>query len=125
MNLFVGLVRRLGPGDLPPSLDVEDGSLTLFRHYNYIHHFNDGHQEGNQAGTNRLLHDLQEWLDRVEAALGRTPIIYTGVMWRDDLQSTQMAAYPLWTITRHEPRAWPHVTIWHPQFGHSSTSQPW
>ncbi len=101
VNLFVGLVRRLGPGDLPPSLDVEDGSLTLFRHYNYIHHFNDGHREGNQAGTNRLLDDLQEWLDRVEAALGRTPIIYTGTMWRDDLQSTRMSNYPLWTIPRH------------------------
>jgi len=112
VNLFLVHLRKVGPGDLPPSLDVEDGSLTLFRHYNYIHHFKDGHKEGNEAGTNRLLDDLQEWLDHVEAALGRTPIIYTGVMWRDDLQSTQMAAYPLWTITGHEPPAWPHVTIW-------------
>jgi hypothetical protein len=112
VNLFVRLVRRLGPGDLPPSLDVEDGSLTLFRHYHYIHHFNDGHQEGNQAGTNRLLADLQGWLDRVEAALGRTPIIYTGTMWRDDLQSTRMSNYPLWTIPRHfSTRHWARAEI--------------
>ena len=101
VDLFVGLVHRVGPGDLPPSLDVEDGSLGLFHHYHYIHHFYDGHQEGTQAGTNNLLNDLQEWLNRVEAALGRTPIVYTGVMWRDDLQSTRLSNYPLWTIPRH------------------------
>ena len=101
VDLFVGLVHQVGPGDLPPSLDVEDGSLSLYGHYHYIHHFNDGHQEGTQAGTNSLLNDLQEWLDRIEAALGRTPIIYTGTMWRDDLQSTRMSNYPLWTIPRH------------------------
>jgi monoamine oxidase len=101
VRLFLGLVPRLAPGELPPSLDVEDPSsanMPLFRHYRYTH----GGQ-GNAAGTTALLDALQQWLDRVEAALGRTPIIYTGAMWRDDLRSKRMSQYPLWTIPNRLP----------------------
>lgn len=101
VRLFLGLVPRLAPGELPPSLDVEDPSsanLPLFHHYHYTHS-----GQGNAAGTTALLDALQQWLDRVEAALGRTPIIYTGAMWRDDLRSTRMSQYPLWTIPNRLP----------------------
>lgn len=101
VRLFLGLVPRMVPGELPPSLDVEDPSsahLPLFHHYHYTHG-----GLGNAAGTNALLDALQQWLDRVEAALGRTPIIYTGAMWRDDLRSTRMSQYPLWTIPNRLP----------------------
>jgi hypothetical protein len=101
VRLFLGLVPRLAPGELPPFLDVEDPSsanLPLFRHYHYTHS-----GQGNAAGTSALLEALQQWVDRVEAALGRTPIIYTGAMWRDDLLSTRMSQYPLWTIPNRLP----------------------
>ena len=97
-QLFLDIVARLGPGELPPTLDVEDPDnaqlhLPLFSHYGYTHD-----KKGTPAGTRALLDALQAWLDRVEAALGRTPIIYTGVIWRDDLSSARMSQYPLWTL---------------------------
>jgi len=112
-RLFLGIVPRVGPGELPPALDVEDPDklkFPLFRHYQYKH---DG--KGKQAGSDKLLDALQDWLDRVEAALGRTPMIYTGVVWRDGLQSTRMSQYPLWGVSRppNPPfGGWAHVEMW-------------
>ena len=110
-HLLLGLVPRVGPGELAPSLDVEDPTsknLPLFQHYHYRHG-----KQGNAAGTNAVLNDLQDWLDRVEAALGRTPLIYTGVMWRDDFQSPRMSQYPLWTLPSRFPLGgWASAEIW-------------
>lgn len=107
VRLFLSLVPRVGPGELAPALDVEDGSKVLLQRYKY----------GTQAGSAALLDALQDWLDRVEAALGRTPIIYTGVIWRDDLRSTRMSQYPLWTLpSRWHPAGrlggWHRVEMW-------------
>jgi lysozyme len=110
-RLVLGLVGRVGPGELPPALDVEDGSKKLQSHYGYTYG-----GTGTAAGTTRLLDDLQKWLDQVEAALGRTPILYTGVIWRDGLRSTRMAQYPLWTIPNRFPMGgWRRVDIF--QYG--------
>ena len=112
VRLFLGLVPRLGPGDLAPALDLEDSSMALWQHYKYSHG-----KTGNASGSTALLDDVQDWLDRVEAALGRTPIIYTGVIWRDDLKSTRMSQYPLWTLpSRWFPAGglggWRRVELW-------------
>jgi GH25 family lysozyme M1 (1,4-beta-N-acetylmuramidase) len=112
VRLFLGLVPRVGPGDLAPALDLEDSSMALWQHYKYTHG-----KTGNAAGSTALLDDVQDWLDRVEAALGRIPIIYTGVIWRDDLKSTRMSQYPLWTLpSRWFPAGglggWRRVELW-------------
>lgn len=111
VRLVLGLVPRVGPGELAPALDVEDGSKKLWDTYKYTY---DG--GGTPAGSKRLLDALQEWLDAVEAALGRTPIVYTGVIWRDGLKSTRMSQYPLWTIPNRFPMGgWRRVDIF--QYG--------
>jgi len=76
-NLIKRLPRIL-PGDLPPALDLEQESLQ-------------------SLGKAELLKRAQDWMDRVEEQLGRMPIMYTGVLWRDFLMSKSMADYPLWT----------------------------
>ena len=116
VRLFLGIVPHLGPGELPPTFDVEDPeklNFPLLRHYQYKHAGKD-----KQARIDALVDALQDWLDQVEAALGRTPIIYTGVMWRDDLRSTRMSQYPLWTVARPSNRlfgGWARADIW--QYG--------
>jgi GH25 family lysozyme M1 (1,4-beta-N-acetylmuramidase) len=66
----------LGDGDLPPVIDVES---------------TDG------AGPGEIVANVQEWIDHVEAATGRTPIVYTGkYFWQDNVGSTAFAGYPLW-----------------------------
>ena len=113
VRLFLRMVPRLGPGELPPAFDVEDPDklhFPLFRHYLYTRG-----KQGTRAGTNALLDAMQDWLDQVEAALGRTPIIYTGVMWRDDLRSARMSQYPLWAVARPPNRpfgGWARVEMW-------------
>jgi lysozyme len=115
VRLFLGLVPRVGPGELAPSLDVEDGSKALWRHYQYT--YVEGKKTtGSVAGSTALLDAVQDWLDRVEAALGRTPLLYTGVIWRDHLKSTRMSQYPLWTLPSRWSAGglggWRHVELW-------------
>jgi GH25 family lysozyme M1 (1,4-beta-N-acetylmuramidase) len=87
-------VKRLTPGDLAPAIDLEDGSRALDRKYNY---------SSSAAGRNSLFVDISTWLDAVEARLGRAPIIYTGVLWREQFNAANfpnlpdMSVYPLWT----------------------------
>ena len=108
VRLLLGLVGRLGPGELAPSLDVEDESKRLWNAYHYTY---DG--TGTVAGSTALLDALQAWLDAVEAALGRTPLLYTGVVWRDGLQSPRMSQYPLWTLPNRFPfGGWARADIW-------------
>jgi hypothetical protein len=74
-------VPRLGPGDLAPAMDLESkNNATLLALPNA-----------------EIIRRSQEWMDGVEKALGRTPIMYTGVVWRDQLHSRKMSDYPLWT----------------------------
>jgi hypothetical protein len=87
-------VKRLTPGDLAPAIDLEDGSRALDRKYNY---------SSSGAGRNNLFVDISTWLDAIEARLGRAPIIYTGVLWREQFNAANfpnlpdMSVYPLWT----------------------------
>ncbi|MEH0554295.1 GH25 family lysozyme [Streptomyces sp. B21-101] len=82
---FITAVRAAGytgqrPGDLPPVLDLErmdDGS--------------------GRCPTHLTVADATAWLDTVEAAFGRRPVVYTQKSFLDDcLGSTPaFAAYPL------------------------------
>jgi lysozyme len=75
-NILIAKVIANGPTDLPPVIDVEadDGAS----------------QAAMQAA-------VLAWLNHVEAALGMTPIIYTGkYFWQDHLATNSFNRYPLW-----------------------------
>ncbi|WP_079179069.1 GH25 family lysozyme [Streptomyces humi] len=84
-DLFIAAVRATGytgqrAGDLPPVFDLE--------------RMDDGTGRCPTYGT---VDDAKAWLDRVEAAFGRTPIIYTQKSFLDDClgSTTAFAGYPL------------------------------
>ncbi|MBW7466703.1 glycoside hydrolase family 25 protein [Pontibacter aydingkolensis] len=71
---FISTVT-LGPGDLPPVLDVEvRGKMPL----------------------NHFRGDLKEWLVKVERKYGAKPIIYTGYSFYKDYLEGYFDEYPLW-----------------------------
>ncbi len=75
-DLLLEHMGALQPGDLPPVIDVEShGGLS--------------------AAT--VAARVTEWVQRVEAATGVKPIIYTGrYFWQDYVKSSAFADYPLW-----------------------------
>ncbi|MCX5748559.1 MAG: GH25 family lysozyme [Proteobacteria bacterium] len=86
------------PGDLPPVIDVEDdGGLST----------------ATVAARTRV------WVDRVGAALGVTPIVYTGkYFWRDEVGSpASFGGNPLWiaqytSLCPDLPAPWAKWTFW-------------
>lgn len=75
--LMIDAMQDLAPGDLPPVLDVEN---------------NDGDQ--NPAAISGA---VQTWINLVQAATGRRPIIYTGpYFWRDVVGAPDVTPSPLW-----------------------------
>src|SRR5271154_3890349 len=85
VSLVVSHVQRLTPGDLVPALDLEDGSGAL----NAKYHYNAG-----AAGRQNLFNDVMTWLNGIEQELGRVPIIYTGVIWREQFNATTFPNLP-------------------------------
>ena len=74
-NIVIRHVGTLAPGDLAPMLDVEatDGASP--------------------AQMNAAIH---AWVTRIEQALGRRPLIYTGsYFWDDNVGTPDFASYPL------------------------------
>jgi GH25 family lysozyme M1 (1,4-beta-N-acetylmuramidase) len=94
VDLVVNHVQRLTPGDLAPAIDLEDGSKQLNVKYNYL---------AGMAGRQNLFNDVATWLNEVEKQLGRIPIVYTGVIWREQFNTANfpnlpdMNSYPLLT----------------------------
>ena len=74
---FLSQVKALAPGDLPPALDVE---------------VNDN------QGASVIINGVRQWLQAVEAALGRQPMIYTSAsFWNANLGGTgEFSDCPLW-----------------------------
>lgn len=100
-ELLVSMVQTLGPGDLPPVIDVEN---------------NDGGQS-----ASKVIDGIAKWIETVESALpGRQVIIYTGTpFWRDTLGNpTQFNTQPLWlaqytnAASPNIPSAWSVWTFW-------------
>lgn len=107
-DLFLDQVGTLGGDhDLPPVLDME---VT-----------------GGENATTITAHALV-WLERVEAALGVQPVIYTGPGYQRELANpTSLATYPLWvanwtTACPSLPTRWKTWTFWQKGVGHGSTS---
>jgi GH25 family lysozyme M1 (1,4-beta-N-acetylmuramidase) len=90
-DMFLAAMGELEPGDLPPVIDVED---------------DDG------ASPATIATNVGLWLDRVESATGRQPIIYTGkFFWNDFVQTNEFAEYPLW-IAQYGPVCPDLPTAW-------------
>jgi lysozyme len=90
---FLSVVQT-EPGDLPPVLDVEDS--------------------GDPA---EILSGIQTWLDAVEQATGKTPILYTNPTFWTGLGSSGFGRYPLWIaeygVTAPKiPAGWSTWTFW-------------
>lgn len=97
-------VVQLQPGDLPPVVDFEKTT-------------------GSESAS-QILEDLQTWLDVVEKATGRVPIIYTGPQYWNSLGSSAFGSYPLWVaeygVQSPKPVAgWSYWTFW--QYSESGT----
>jgi lysozyme len=105
-NLFVSTVGQLAPGDLQPVLDVETA-------------------DGEDAGA--VLNAIQQWMEIVEAAMGRQIIIYTNAsFWENTLgNSTLFSDRALWIAeytSAPQPRvpsAFPAYSFW--QYSESGT----
>ncbi|WP_445300896.1 GH25 family lysozyme [Microcoleus sp. BR0-C5] len=98
-NHFINTIGTLAPNDLPPVLDLE-------------------HADNLSATT--VLSKAQQWLDVVENATGRKPIVYTyPSFWKDNLGNTQQFSdYPLWIANYTSasgpivPGGWKNWTFW-------------
>lgn len=81
-NLFLERMGDLEPDDLPPVIDVEatDGQ-----------------------SPDVITAKVHAWIDHVESATDRRPMIYTGLyFWRDQVGSADFVDYPLW-IAQYGP----------------------
>jgi lysozyme len=97
-DLMIAAVGKLDADDLPPVLDVEtDGGLA----------------------PATLASRTRQWAERVAAATGKTPIIYTGrYFWRDEVGGATVGDSDLWIAhyTRQScptiPRPWGTWAFW-------------
>jgi lysozyme len=108
---FLSVMGPLQPDDLPPMLDIEcpDGDPNCL--YTGA--------AGIAPGT--TIHQrMMDWLNTVETATGRIPIIYTfgayftgaGVDTTGLQRYWLNIAYPTTTWCFNVPSPWPHATIW-------------
>lgn len=99
-QLYLHLVGQMDADDLPPALDLEEG--------------------GSQGFTaQQILAAAQVWLDTVQKALGKRPIVYTdqNTLTTFLKDSTALAGYPLWQAAYratppHVPKGWSQWTFW-------------
>jgi lysozyme len=94
----------LGPGDLPPVLDVESSSTS------------------SEVPTATIIDSIAAWLQAVAQATGRTPILYTNRTYWDSLGTEQFSGYPLWlaeygVTSPTLPQGWTNWAFW--QFSQS------
>ena len=97
-NLMLARMGPLGPGDLPPMIDVEE---------------TDGQPPAVVADK------VAQWIQVVEAATGKKPLVYTGTwFWDPYVGSDAFASYPLWEAwyctgcCPNLPKAWSSMLFW-------------
>ncbi len=78
-EIMLNMTGPLDDGDLPPVLDVENGSID---------------DSVTRSATQAI---ITEWVAHIKARTGRLPIIYTGsYFWRDTIKSLDVLPVPLW-----------------------------
>jgi lysozyme len=103
---FIAAVGSLAPGDLPPMLDLEETSATT--------------DEWDGVPLPHRVPRALQWLQLVERALGRKPIVYTrrGFVQQKLGDASALTPYPLWvahyTMAPKPalPPGWNAWTIW-------------
>src|SRR5581483_4573767 len=97
-NLMLSMMGSIGPGDLPPMIDVE---VT-----------------GGQSGAT-ITSKIHQWVNTVQAATGRKPLVYTGTwFWDPNVGSADFASYPLvesWYCSSccpNLPNPWSDFAMW-------------
>jgi lysozyme len=103
---FIAAVGALAPGDLPPMLDLEETSATK--------------DEWDAVPKAQRVPLALQWLQLVEQALGRKPIVYTrrGFVQQKLGKAAALATYPLWVAHYTKaskpalPSGWRIWTIW-------------
>ena len=106
VKTVVGQIGRLVPGDLAPALDFEGKDRVL--------HPPSPTAPSHEPTASEWRVELEAFLDGLEKALGRTPIIYTGwYAWTEHITGkadyvaadyAHFADYPLWLKEYHGPR---------------------
>ncbi|MBI1771936.1 MAG: glycoside hydrolase family 25 protein [Burkholderiales bacterium] len=96
-NNFIKAVGSIAVGDLPPVVDIEIN-------------------KGN-FGSATLAANVQIWLNTVEQALGRTPMIYTGPSFWNQNMNNSFSRYALWIAQYGAsqptvPKGWSKWTFW-------------
>ena len=99
-EVFLNLVGGMDPMDLPPVLDIEEIGVQGF-------------------APQQILDAAQTWLDTVQNALGKRPIVYTdqNTLTAFLKDSTALAGYPLWQAAYRSspppaPKGWHQWTFW-------------
>ena len=97
---FIDAVR-LGPGDLPPVLDVEQAGVL---------------------SKEKLQQRVSEWLTIIEQHYKVKPVIYTGADFYSNLLKGKFDDYPLWVahyLVKDKPRVSRNWSFWqHNEAGH-------
>jgi lysozyme len=124
-NAFLSTLSGAGglqPGDLPPTLDLECPTSSVQASANANCEFS-----GNSGWvpTSELTQRVFDWLTTVQAATGRTPIIYSYPSWFADVDFTdaRLATYPLYISSIGAcfsvPAPWVGATFWQYSFNGS------
>jgi lysozyme len=117
-NYFLATINNAGglqPGDLPPMLDLQcpTSSNQTMTELNCEYTGDSG-----WVDTSTLSQRVFDWLNTVEAATGRKPIIYSYSSWFADVGFTDanLANYPLYIATYGScasvPPPWITTTFW-------------
>ncbi len=94
---FINAIGSLAANDLPPVVDIE-----IFK--------------GN-FGSASVAANLQTWLDTVEKALSRKPMIYTNTNFWNETINADFSQYPLWIaeygVSQPKiPSSWKNWNFW-------------
>ena len=91
---FLDIVGPLGPGDLPPMLDIECPTSSSQSNTQSNCEYTGDSGWVTADTLNQRIHD---WLDYVEQATGKKPLIYSYNYWFSDsgTDSSTLHAYPL------------------------------
>jgi len=99
-EVFLSLVDGMGPMDLPPVLDIEEIGVQGFT-------------------PQQILDAAHTWLNTVQNALGKRPMVYTdqNTLTAFLKDSTALAGYPLWQAAYRSsppptPKGWQQWTFW-------------
>jgi lysozyme len=110
-ELFTKTIGSLSPGDLPPALDLEEAMAKGD---------SSKHDAWQDVAVDQRLFAVQSWLDAVQQAHGRRPMIYTRQNFIEPLFGdgiTTLAASGLWiahykVAAPRTPSTWASWTFW-------------